>query len=141
LLTYFCKAEIANNRFGRSAGNDGDGVKGREGRNVGIHDNTRDVFFSVEMPFERDHFVEIDHNHFDGAISVPKYAGGTFSARGYSFRVHHNHFNTSFAFEFQRNGIEIDHNLFDLSMTTPRLVFRPQKFSTTFSNSREPLVY
>ncbi|MCY7369592.1 MAG: NPCBM/NEW2 domain-containing protein [Polaromonas sp.] len=112
-LTYFGKSEIANNRFSRSVGNDGYGIKGREARNVRIHHNTIDVFFSIELPFESDHFVEIDHNFLGGAVSLPKYAGGTFPDGGYSFRIHHNYFNTPYALEFQRNGIEVDHNLFD----------------------------
>lgn len=116
-LTYFSKAEIANNRFGRSVGNDGYGVKGRQARNVRIHHNTIDVFFSVELPFEDDQFVEIDHNFLGGAVSIPKYAGGTVPEGGYTFHVHHNYFNTPYSFEFQRNGIEIDHNLFDFSTT------------------------
>jgi len=116
-LTYFGNSEIANNRFGRSAGNDGYGVKGREARNVRIHHNTLDVFFSIELPFENDHFVEIDHNFLGGAVSLPKYAGGTFPDGGYSFHIHHNYFNTPYALEFQRNGIEVDHNLFDFKTT------------------------
>jgi hypothetical protein len=112
-LTYFKEAEIWNNRFSRSNGNDGYGVKGREARNSRIHDNTIDVFFSVELPFENDYFVEIDHNYLGGAISIPKYSGGFVPPGGYTFHVHHNYFNTSYAFEYQRNAVEIDHNLFD----------------------------
>ena len=114
-LTYFGKSEIANNRFSRSVGNDGYGIKGREARSVRIHHNTIDVFFSIELPFESDHFVEIDHNFLGGAVSLPKYAGGTFPDGGYSFRIHHNYFNTPYALEFQRNGIEVNHNLFDFA--------------------------
>ena len=112
-LTYFGQSDIANNRFSRSVGNDGYGIKGREARKVRIHHNTIDVFFSIELPFESDHFVEIDHNFLGGAVSLPKYAGGTFPDGGYSFHIHHNYFNTPYALEFQRNGIEVDHNLFD----------------------------
>jgi MYXO-CTERM domain-containing protein len=114
-LTYFGGTDISGNRFARSPGNDGYGVKGREARNVRIHDNTIDVFFSIELPFESDHTVEIDHNYLGGAISMPKYAGGDVPTGGYTFHIHHNYFNTSYSFEYQRNAVEIDHNLFDFS--------------------------
>jgi hypothetical protein len=114
-LTYFGNTDISGNRFARSPGNDGYGVKGREARNVHLHDNTIDVFFSIELPFESDHTVEIDHNYLAGAISMPKYAGGAVPEGGYTFHIHHNYFNTSYSFEYQRNAVEIDHNLFDFS--------------------------
>ena len=112
-LTYFSEVDIFGNRVERSSGNDSYGVKGREGHQVHIHDNTLDVFFSVELPFESDHTVEIDHNYMGGAVSIPKYGGGPVPAAGYTFHVHHNYFKTSYAFEYQRNAVEIDHNLFD----------------------------
>jgi hypothetical protein len=114
-LTYFSNADISGNRFARSPGNDGYGVKGREARNVRIHDNTIDVFFSIELPFESDHNVEIDHNYLGGAISVPKYGGGSVPPGGYTFHIHHNYIKTSYSLEYQRNAVEIDHNLFDFS--------------------------
>lgn len=117
-LTYFKRAEIWNNRFSRSMGNDGYGIKGREGRSVHIHHNTIDVFFSVELPFEFDYGVEIDHNYLGGAISIPKFEGAPLPPDGgFSFHAHHNYFNTSYSFEFQRNAVEIDHNLFDFETT------------------------
>lgn len=118
-LTYTSASEIDDNRFSITAAHQGDyyGVKGREARNVRIHHNTIDVFFSIELPFESDWSVEIDHNRLGGAVSIPKYAGGTFPEGGYTFHVHHNVFTTTYAFEFQRNAIEIDHNLFDFSTT------------------------
>ena len=114
-LTYTVNAEIYENRFDRSDGNDGYGVKGRELRSSRIHHNTIDTNFAIEFPHDNDYFVEIDHNYLGGVLSIPKYAGGTFPEGGYTFHVHHNYFNTSYAIEYHRNGIEIDHNLFDFS--------------------------
>jgi hypothetical protein len=113
-LTYFKNSEIWNNRFTRSAGNDGYGIKGREARGVRIHHNTIDVFFSIELPFEFDYDVDVDHNYLGGAVSLPKFEGAPLPPDGgASFRFHHNVFKTSYAFEFHRNALEIDHNLFD----------------------------
>jgi hypothetical protein len=116
-LTYSQSTEIWNNRFSRSPGFAGEfyGVKGREARDMRIHHNTIDTDFAIELPFEIDWRVEIDHNYLGGTVSIPRYAGGEFPAGSYSFHVHHNYFKTSYAFEYQRNGIEIDHNLFDFS--------------------------
>ncbi len=115
-LTYTQGAQIHDNRFKRSAGNDYYGIKGREARSMHIYNNSIDTDFAIELPFENDHFVEIDHNYLGGTISIPKYAGGTFPEGGYSFHVHHNYFKSSYSFEYQRNGIEIDHNLFDFDL-------------------------
>ena len=42
-----------------------------------IHHNTiNPTFFAVELPFENDVGVEIDHNYLAGGVSVPKFAGG-----------------------------------------------------------------
>ena len=35
---------------------------------------------------------------------------------GRTFHIHHNYFTTSYAIEFVRNGVEIDHNLFDFDV-------------------------
>lgn len=114
-LTYTSASEIRDNRFSRAADHDGYGVKGRQFRNVRIHHNTIDVNFSVELPFENDHTVEIDHNFLGGVISIPKWGGGTVPAGAYAFHIHHNYLNTSYAIEYQRNAVEVDHNLFDFS--------------------------
>ncbi|MDX2021712.1 MAG: hypothetical protein SF187_15830 [Deltaproteobacteria bacterium] len=114
-LTYTKNSEITNNRFARSQGNDSYGIKGREGRNLHIFSNSIATDFAIEFPFENDHFVEIDHNYIGGTVSIPKYGGGNFPAGGYSFHVHHNYFKSSYSFEYHRNGVEIDHNLFDFS--------------------------
>ncbi len=113
-LTYTKDSEIRDNRFTRSKGNDYYGIKGREGRQVHIHWNTIDTNFAIEFPFDNDHEVEIDHNFLGGAVSIPKHSGGSFPDGKYSFHVHHNYLNTSYSFEFQRNGLEINHNLFDI---------------------------
>lgn len=112
-LTYTKDTEIRDNRFTRSQGNDYYAIKGREARQVHIHWNTIDTNFAIEFPFENDHEVQIDHNFIGGAISIPKHSGGDFPAGQHSFHVHHNYLNASYSFEFQRNGLEVDHNLFD----------------------------
>jgi len=71
------------------------------------------VGFSLEYPFENDQFIEIDHNAFTGPISIPKHAGGAVPEGGYTFHVHHNWLQSSYALEWHRNGAAVDHNLFD----------------------------
>ncbi len=89
------------------------GIKGREARRTRIHHNTINVGFSIELPFEGDEDVEIDHNILSHAVSIPKYAGGPVPKSGRTFHIHHNYFTDSYSIEFVRNGVEIDHNLFD----------------------------
>ena len=109
-------SEIAHNRFTRTQEgkeNGFYGVKVRQGKRSRIHHNTIEVNFSIEMPFENDEDVEIDHNICAGTISIPKHAGGPVPESGRTFRIHHNYFRDTYAIEFVRNGVEIDHNLFD----------------------------
>ncbi len=117
--TWTTDSEIAHNRFtrtqrGRARGHYG--IKGRQFKRTRIHHNTIGVNFAIELPFENDEDVEIDHNVCHGAISIPKHAGGPVPASGRTFRIHHNYFTTSHAIEFVRNGVEIDHNLFDFDV-------------------------
>jgi hypothetical protein len=108
--------EIWNNRFlvVKKAPNEHYyGIKGREARQVRIHHNTIDAGFTIELPFEGDQDVEIDHNILRAAVSIPKYAGGPVPESGRTFHIHHNYFTDSYSIEFVRNGVEIDHNLFD----------------------------
>jgi nitrous oxidase accessory protein len=108
--------EIYNNRFKRTQMEKKDnffGIKVRQGKQCRIHHNTINANFSIEMPFENDEDVEIDHNVCYGAVSLPKHAGGPVPRSGRTFRVHHNWLHDTYSIEFSRNGIEIDHNLFD----------------------------
>ena len=89
------------------------GIKGRQGKRLRIHHNTIEVNFSIEFPFENDEDIEIDHNVLHGTVSVPKHAGGAVPASGRTFHIHHNLFRDTYSIEFVRNGVEIDHNLFD----------------------------
>lgn len=112
-------SEISHNRFTRTQLGKADefyGVKVRQGKRCRIHHNTIEVNFSIEMPFENDEDVEIDHNICHGTVSVPKYAGGPVPKSGRTFRIHHNYFKHSYSIEFVRNGIEVDHNLFDFDV-------------------------
>jgi len=116
--TYMYASEIWNNRFSRVKTGTGNqfsyyGIKGRQARSTRIHHNTINVNFSIELPFENDDTVEIDHNILKGVVSVPKSGGGPVPVGGYTFRIHHNYFTTPYSIEFVRNGIEINHNLFD----------------------------
>lgn len=109
-------SEISHNRFTRTQQgkeNGFYGVKVRQGKRCRIHHNTIEVNFSIEMPFENDEDVEIDHNICAGTISIPKHSGGPVPDSGRTFRIHHNYFRDTYAIEFVRNGVEIDHNLFD----------------------------
>ena len=117
--TWTVDSEIAHNRFirtqrGKARGHYG--IKGRQFRRTRIHHNTIEVNFAIELPFENDEDVEIDHNVCYGAISIPKHAGGPAPESGRTFHIHHNYFTTSYAIEFVRNGVGIDHNLFDFDV-------------------------
>ena len=112
-------SEIAHNRFLRTQMDKADefyGIKVRQGKRCRVHHNTIEVNFSMEFPFENDEDVEIDHNVCHGTISLPKHAGGPVPESGRTFHVHHNWFRDSYSIEFVRNGIEIDHNLFDFDV-------------------------
>ncbi|MBI1371425.1 MAG: hypothetical protein GC159_01500 [Phycisphaera sp.] len=112
-------SDIAHNRFTRTQTDKQDefyGIKIRQAKQSRVHHNTIDVNFSIEMPFENDEDVEIDHNLCAGTISIPKHAGGPVPASGKTFHIHHNVFRNSYSIEFVRNGVEIDHNLFDFDV-------------------------
>ena len=116
---WMADTEIYNNRFTRTRMGPEHaffGIKGRQGKRCRIHHNTIDVDFAIEFPFENDEDMEIDHNIFRGAISIPKHSGGPVPASGGTFHIHHNYFTTSYAIEFVRNGVEVDHNLFDFDV-------------------------
>jgi nitrous oxidase accessory protein len=109
-------SEIFNNRFVRTQTGPADefyGIKVRQGTRCHIHHNTIETNFSMEFPFENDEDNQIDHNICNGTISIPKYAGGVVPASGRTFHIHHNWMKDSYSIEFVRNGVEIDHNLFD----------------------------
>ena len=112
--TYLKNSEIYNNRISKTRQRDGNvyGIKGREFRNTRIYNNTINTNFAIELPFENDHFVEIDHNYLNGAISVPKFAGGDIPEDGFTFHIHHNYFTRSYSLEWARNGVEVNHNVF-----------------------------
>jgi hypothetical protein len=108
--------EINNNRFIRTRTGPAQefyGIKVRQGTRCHVHHNTIETNFSMEFPFENDEDNEIDHNICSGTISIPKYAGGVVPKSGITFHIHHNWMKDSYSIEFVRNGVEIDHNLFD----------------------------
>lgn len=92
------------------------GIKVRQAKRVRVHHNTIEADFSMEFPFENDEDNEIAHNICHGTISLPKHSGGPVPASGSTFRIHHNVFRRGYAIEFVRNGVEIDHNLFDFDL-------------------------
>ena len=108
--------EIFDNRFVRTQmapEREFYGIKVRQGKRCHVHHNTIETNFSMEFPFENDEDNEIDHNVCFGTVSIPKYAGGVVPQSGRTFHIHHNWFKDSYSIEFVRNGVEIDHNLFD----------------------------
>ncbi|MBY0460778.1 MAG: right-handed parallel beta-helix repeat-containing protein [Gemmataceae bacterium] len=113
---WMAECEIYDNRFTRTRTapeHEFYGVKVRQAKKCRIHHNTIEVNFSLEFPFENDEDNEIDHNVLHGTVSIPKYAGGVVPKSGKTFHIHHNWFRDSYSIEFVRNGVEIDHNLFD----------------------------
>jgi nitrous oxidase accessory protein len=113
--TWTNDSEIHHNTILRTDEHPGNvfGIKGRQFHNTRIHHNTIKTSFSIELPFENDQFVEIDHNYMTGVVSIPKFAGGPVPEAGYTFHLHHNYQSHSYALEWARNGAEVDHNLFD----------------------------
>ena len=121
-LTYQTTTEIADNTFAKTPGRDNNmyGVKTRQLRNSRIANNTIDTNFAVEIPFENSYGVEITGNYLDGTVSLPKFNGGITTIDGKpveagdTFRLHRNYFTRAYSIEGPRNGLEIDHNLFDI---------------------------
>jgi len=108
--------DIFDNRFVRTQATperEFYGIKVRQGTRCHVHHNTIETNFSMEFPFENDEDNEIDHNVCFGTVSIPKYAGGVVPKSRRTFHIHHNWFKDSYSIEFARNGVEIDHNLFD----------------------------
>lgn len=113
---WMADSEICDNRFVRTRlakEQEFFGIKVRQAKRCRVHHNTIEANFSLEFPFENDEDNEIDHNICHGTISIPKYAGGPVPKSGRTFHIHHNWFKDSYSIEFVRNGVEIDHNLFD----------------------------
>ena len=113
---WMADTEIFNNHFreNRTASHEHYyGIKGRQAKRCRIHHNTIEAGFSIELPFEGDEDVEIDHNVLHSTISIPKYAGGHIPKSGRTFHIHHNYFKDGYSVEFVRNCVEISHNLFD----------------------------
>jgi nitrous oxidase accessory protein len=116
---WMADCEIAHNCFTRTQLAPQDefyGIKVRQAKRCRVHHNTIAVNFSMEFPFENDEDNEIAYNICHGTISIPKHAGGPVPASGKTFRFHHNLFLHGYALEFVRNGVEIDHNLFDFDV-------------------------
>jgi Right handed beta helix region len=116
---WMSECEIFDNRFVRTKTGPAEefyGIKVRQGTRCRVHHNTIEANFSMEFPFENDEDNEIDHNVCHGTISIPKYAGGIVPKSGRTFHIHHNWFKDSYSIEFVRNGVEIDHNLFDFDV-------------------------
>ena len=115
--TFTTDAEVSNNRF--EITDDAVnyfGIKGRKWTDSRIHHNTIETNFSIELPFENDARVEIDHNDLRGVISVPKFAGGPDAAVGQSFHIHHNYFTDSYSIEGARNGLLVESNVFEFDI-------------------------
>jgi hypothetical protein len=117
-LNWTSNSEFWNNKILKSPNFDRElfGFKGREGKNLRFHHNDVQVGFSLEFPFEKDQEIEIDHNRFVGPISIPKADGGPVYKDGLSYHIHHNWLQSSYAIEYPRNSIEIDHNFFDFDV-------------------------
>ncbi len=113
-------SEILHCRFTRtrtSRAQEFYGIKVRQAKRCHVHHNTIRTNFSMEFPFENDEDNELDHNVCDGTVSIPKHAGGVVPKSGVTFHIHHNWMRDSYSIEFVRNGVEIDHNLFDFQTT------------------------
>lgn len=115
---WMADSEVFDNRFVRTRQareHEFYGIKVRQAKRSRFHHNTIEANFSLELPFENDEDVEIDHNVLHGTVSIPKHAGGPVPKSGRTFHIHHNWFRDTYSIEFVRNGVEIDHNLFDFN--------------------------
>ncbi|MEL6497917.1 MAG: right-handed parallel beta-helix repeat-containing protein [Planctomycetota bacterium] len=118
-LTFTNTTDIWNNRFTKTPDHPGNffGIKGRNGADVRIFNNTINVSFSIEFPFENERNFEIFANYLAGVVSIPKFAGGPDRDIGESFVIRNNYFSRSYSIEGPRNGLLIESNLFDFSTT------------------------
>ena len=116
-LTYLSDSVIDNNRIDRSNTRPGNvyGIKGREFRGTRVSNNTVLTDFAIELPFENDHYVDINNNYLDGAVSLPRYAGGELptGAAPYTFKITNNYFTKSYSIEGPHNGMIVERNVFD----------------------------
>ena len=114
-MTWTSDSEFWNNTVRKTEGQERIffGFRGRKAQHCRFHHNTILVNFSIELSHENDQFITIDHNYLAGTVSIPKFGGGTFPENETNFHFHHNYFTTSYALEWARNGVEVDHNLFD----------------------------
>ncbi len=117
-VTWVKGSKFYNNKFKRTANSTRNfyGIKGHEGRNCEIYQNTIRTGFSIEFAHENDYDMDIHHNYLTGTVSIPKYAGGTVPASGSTFHIHHNYFSYSYSLEWSRSGAEVDNNLFDFDV-------------------------
>jgi nitrous oxidase accessory protein len=117
-MTWVKFSEFWNNRISKTPDCPRNfyGFKGKQGKNCRFHHNDVLVNFSFEFAHENDRYIEIDHNHFTGTISIPKWAGGPVPDGGYTYHIHHNWLQSSYQLEWARNGAEVDHNLFDFDV-------------------------
>ncbi len=116
---WMSECDISDNRFTRTRQereHEFYGIKVRQATKCHVHHNTIETNFSMEFPFENDADNELDHNVCHGTISIPKHAGGVVPKSGSTFHIHHNWFKDSYSIEFVRNGVEVDHNLFDFDV-------------------------
>jgi len=118
-VSYLEDSQIYNNRF-LSSGTSYYGIKGRQPYRDHIYNNTiLTGGFSIEFPFDCAGDNEIDHNILRCPVSIPKGNGGEcLPASGVSFHFHHNYHLYGYSFEWERNGVEIDHCLFDFNAQT-----------------------
>ncbi|NJN26604.1 MAG: hypothetical protein HC819_11800 [Cyclobacteriaceae bacterium] len=111
--------EFFNNKIYTTPGNNDKmvGFKAFGSDYCRIHHNTVDFAyggFSVEYMHGNNHYIEIDHNHFNGTLSIPSSGkGGDSIPGGYSFWIHHNYFSESYTLEGPRSYIIVDSNYFD----------------------------
>ncbi|MEM8828689.1 MAG: right-handed parallel beta-helix repeat-containing protein [Cyanobacteria bacterium P01_G01_bin.19] len=112
-------SQFCHNRIFRSENSTHNsfGFKGIKGTNLHFHHNDVRVNFSLEFPFENDRNIELDRNIFAGTVSIPKYKGGLVLEDELAYHIHHNWFQKSYALEWARNAVEVDHNLFDFEPT------------------------
>jgi len=108
---------ITGNTFTDTRENPGSshGIKIYQMRDGTVNFNTIDLLggFAIEMPFGKSEDVEIAHNYFSAAVSIPRSDGGsTEDFAGQSFNVHHNLFTSTYSIEIARDGLLVADNVF-----------------------------
>ena len=116
--------EFYNNKITTNPNNENRfvGFKARGSDHVRIHHNTVNLAFkgfSLEYMHASNSYIEIDHNSFNGVMSMPGSNADTDDPDFYSFYIHHNYLTRSYAIEGPRSYLIVENNFFEFETDDP----------------------